>query len=308
MRPDHLSATAYQPGDPKKRLNLWEPVSWSVKWSQVWFPGHGTTLPDGELSRVLLATTRREQEGVRPLDTFFEGLFFNPQTIKVTLPEHTVQWFSVYSQGWATTPNSRPFHPPGDGNQRAWPPPPNPSPTPATDCHPLAPPWPCPFWTFHISTITQHVASASEFCHGTRFQGSLMLQQASVPHSSPWPNCILQTGHTLCTYPSSVHTGLFPPPRSSEQSCCGHLHLSFCVDIGFVSPRSPPRAEQPGPLLAPRLLFGGAAGLSSRCAHPRQPQTRILTNTGYRLSSGASQPSGCEMVSPWSSDLHFPES
>lgn len=24
-RPDHLSATAHQPGDPRKRLNLWEP-------------------------------------------------------------------------------------------------------------------------------------------------------------------------------------------------------------------------------------------------------------------------------------------
>ena len=42
--------------------------------------------------------------------------------------------------------------------------------------------------------------------------------------------------------------------------------------------------------------------------HPRQPRTRILINIRYCLSFGDSQPSGCEMVSPWSFDLRFPES
>ena len=57
---------------------------------------------------------RRQQEGVcAPLGTFFRGLFFNLPTIKVTIPEHTVWWFSIYSQGWATTtPNSKTISPP----------------------------------------------------------------------------------------------------------------------------------------------------------------------------------------------------
>ena len=250
----------------------------------------------------------RSRRGCVPLDTFFGGLFFNPRTIKVTLPEHTVQWFSVYSQGWETTPNSRPFHPPGGGNQRAWPPPPTPAPPQlqtlirlhlrglahsghftSVQSHNT--------WLLRLSSVTEHVFKAHSCCSKP--------QDRSLPRG----RTVFYRQATLCAHIHPQDTlGLFPPPRSSEQSCCGHLRSSFCVDVGFVSPRSPLRAEQPGPLLAPRLLFGGAAGLSSRCAHPRQPQTRILINTGYRLSTGDSQPSGCEMVSPWSSDLHFPES
>ena len=142
-------------------------VSWSVKWSRVQFPGHGITLPDGELSRVLLTTARQggqagrpgsSRRGCAPLGTFFRDLFFYPPTIQVTLPEHTVQWFSVYSQGWATTtPNSKTISPTPGGKPARLATTLSPSPTLAADTRPLAAPWPCPFWTFHISTITQHV-------------------------------------------------------------------------------------------------------------------------------------------------------
>lgn len=50
----------------------------------------------------------------------------------------------------------RPFHPPG-GKPARLATTLSPSPTLAADTRPLAAPWPCPFWTFHISTITQHV-------------------------------------------------------------------------------------------------------------------------------------------------------
>lgn len=244
------------------------------------------------------------RSGCIPLDTFFGGLFFNPRTIKVTLPEHTVQWFSVYSQGWATTPNSRPFHPPRRGETSVLGHHPQPQPHPSyrhsSACTSVALPVldiSHNTWLLHLSSVTEHVFKAHSCCS--------KLQYHTLPHG----RTVFYRQATLCAHIHPQYTmGLFPPPRSSEQSCCGHLRSSFCVDIGFVSPRYPPRAERPGPLLAPRLLFGGAAGLSSRCAHPRQPQTRILTNTGYRLSSGDSQPSGCEMVSPWSFNLHFPES
>ena len=58
-----------------------QPVSWSVKWNLLQVPGHGTTPPDGALSRVLLATARQGGQaaaggGVCPPGYFLQGSVF----------------------------------------------------------------------------------------------------------------------------------------------------------------------------------------------------------------------------------------
>lgn len=92
-----------------------QPLGASVSWSVEWHHTAGRRAQQSPACRNQAGRPCGNRRGCAPLDTFFGGLFFNPRTIKVTLPEHTVQWFSVYSQGWATTPNSRPFHPPRGG-------------------------------------------------------------------------------------------------------------------------------------------------------------------------------------------------
>lgn len=208
-----------------------------------------------------------------PLGTFFRGLFFNPPTIKVTLPEHTVQWFSIYSQGWATTtPNSKTISPPrGKTSVLGH----HPQPQPHSSCR-------------HSSTCTSMALPTLDVSHQHNHTTRGFLHMSSVTEHVSKAHHVAASLSTaffpvakqyLTDRPHSVHISI-----SNTYWGCFHLldplnraAVDICIQVfvwTWVSflPGLHRGAERPGPLVTLRVLFQGAAGLSSRRA-PSPPAT-----------------------------------